>query len=46
VFGADHSFALTGNAPNPAFGVQLGLRAWKASNLGPIVVSEWAFIDV
>lgn len=46
VFGTDHSTRYSLQAPNPALGVQLSLRAWKVSNIGPIVFSDPAVIDV
>jgi hypothetical protein len=45
-FGADHSQSYVVSAPNPALGLQVGLRAYKASPTGPLVVSDWSWVDV
>jgi hypothetical protein len=45
-FGADDAITITGNAPNPAVGVQVGLRAYKISPTGPIVKSPLAYADL
>lgn len=46
LFGSDHAWTITVNAPNPAYGLHLGLRAFKISATGPVVFSEIAPLDV
>jgi hypothetical protein len=46
LFAADHAWTLPTNAPNPLFGIHVGLRAIKISEAGPIVLSDEAFVDV
>jgi hypothetical protein len=46
LFAADHTFTFTADAPNPLYGVSVGMRAYKISPTGPIVFSELAYVDV
>jgi len=46
VFASDHTLTFTSNAPNPAYGVHVGMRAYKISPLGPLVFSDLAYVDV
>jgi len=45
-FASDYEWSITGAAPNPAFGVRVGFRAFKISATGPIVFSEIAYVDL
>jgi hypothetical protein len=45
-FQANHAFTFTANAPNPALGLHVGLRAYKVSPTGPVVFSDLAYVDV
>src|SRR6185436_20061344 len=46
VFAADHTFTFTADAPNPLYGADVGMRAWKIGPTGPVVLSDLAVIDV
>ena len=45
-FSSNHAFTFTADAPNPAYGLHVGMRAWKISPTGPVVFSELAYVDV
>jgi len=46
VFASDHTLTFTADAPNPAYGLHVGLRAYKVSPTGPIVFSDLSYVDV
>jgi hypothetical protein len=46
VFAADHTLTFTADAPNPAYGLHVGMRAYKISPTGPVVVSALTYVDV
>jgi hypothetical protein len=45
-FQSDHAFTFTADAPNPAYGLHVGMRSYKVSPTGPVVFSELAYVDV
>lgn len=45
-FGNDHTLTFTANAPNPLYGISVGLRSYKVSPTGPIVKSSLSYVDV
>jgi hypothetical protein len=45
-FATDHALTFTANAPNPLYGVSVGMRAYKMSPTGPLVRSGLVYVDV
>jgi hypothetical protein len=46
VFASDRLFTFDAFAPNPLYGLTIGLRSYKISETGPIVFSELEYVDV
>ena len=44
-FGAGHDYEIQIAAPDPALGISVGLRAWKASNIGGLAASARITVD-
>ena len=45
-FGSDEAFTFTANAPNPAYGLHVGMRAWKINSTGTLAHSALAYVDL
>lgn len=46
IFGTDHTLTFTADAPNPAYGLHVGMRAYKVSPTGPVVFSDMTYVDI
>lgn len=46
VFAADHTLTFTADAPDPLFGLSIGLKAYKISPTGGVAVSEFSYLDI
>jgi hypothetical protein len=46
VFGADHTLTFTADAPGVLYGITIGMRAYKLSPTGGVVVSGFSYLDI
>jgi hypothetical protein len=46
VFAADHTLTFSADAPDPLFGITIGMKAYKISPTGGVAVSEFSYLDI